>query len=217
VTAQDKKVAGKIFDARKACVLVVNKWDLVMPLLAEAHENAPKKAPGRRPGMEHKPGTLAEFGTWVQEHLFFLDFAPVIFTSATTGFHLDRLLESIRYIAAQLKQTVPTSILNRTLNDAIERRQPTSASGAQLKFFYATQVRQSPPVFLLFVNRDELFSDQYTKYLAKELRRAFGYEGCPILLVPRARPKTIEPKRKFKMKDSPRHKSPGAGRQRKAK
>jgi GTP-binding protein len=67
-----------------------------------------------------------------------------------------------------------------------------------LKFFYATQVRSAPPTFLLFVNRDELFSDQYKKYLAGELRKAFGYEGCPILLVPKARPKTIEPVRKFK-------------------
>ncbi len=48
--------------------------------------------------------TLAEFGEWVQEHLFFLDYAPVIFTSAKSGFHLDRLLEAVRYVAAQLQQ-----------------------------------------------------------------------------------------------------------------
>jgi hypothetical protein len=54
----------------------------------------------------------------------------------------------------------------------------------------------------LFVNRDELFSDPYKKYLANEMRKAFGYEGCPIILVPKARPKTIEPKRKF-VKDAP--------------
>jgi GTP-binding protein len=129
----------------------------------------------------------------VREKLFFLDYAPVIFTSATTGFHLDRLLESIRYVASQLKQKVPTAILNRTLNDAIERRQPVSSAGHRLKFFYATQVRQSPPTFLLFVNKADLFSDQYKKYLAQEMRKAFGYEGCPIVLVSRAREKTIEP------------------------
>src|SRR5690606_37817364 len=107
-----------------------------------------------------------EFGEWVQEKLFFLDYAPVIFTSAKSGFHLDRLLEAVRYVAAQLKQKIPTSILNRTLNDAIEKRQPISALGHRLKFFYATQIKQAPPTFLLFVNRDELFSDQYTKYLS---------------------------------------------------
>ena len=142
--------------------------------------------------------TLAEFGEWVQEHLFFLDYAPVIFTSAKSGFHLDRLLEAVRYVAAQLQQKMPTAILNRTLQDAVERRQPVSALGHRLKFFYATQVRQAPPTFLLFVNRDELFSDQYKKYLADQMRRAFGYEGCPIVLAAKARPKTIEPVRKFK-------------------
>jgi GTP-binding protein len=102
----------------------------------------------------------------------------------------------VRYVAAQLQQQIPTAILNRTLQDAIERRQPVSSQGDRLKFFYATQVRQAPPTFLLFVNRSELLSNQYKKYLGDQLRLAFGYEGCPILLVPKSRPKTIEPVRK---------------------
>src|SRR5262249_59807404 len=109
---------------------------------------------------------------------------------AKSGFHLDRLLEAVRYVAAQLQQRIPTALLNRAIQDSIERRPPVSAQGHRLKFFYATQVRQSPPTFLLFVNRDELFSDQYKKYLADEIRRAFGYEGCPIVLVPKPRPTT---------------------------
>ena len=118
----------------------------------------------------------------------------------------------MRYVAAQLQQKIPTALLNRTLRDAVERHQPVSASGHRLKFFYATQVRQSPPTFLLFVNRDELFSDSYKKNLAGEMRKAFGYEGCPLLLVPKARPKTVAPIRKFK--DSPGQsagRSPSAG------
>jgi GTPase len=67
-----------------------------------------------------------------------------------------------------------------------------------LKFFYATQVRTAPPTFLLFVNREDLFSNQYRKYLGDQMRAAFGYEGCPIVLVAKARPKTIEPVRKFR-------------------
>src|SRR5213075_778515 len=105
---------------------------------------------------------------------------------------------AVRYVAAQLQQKIPTAILNRTLQDAVTRRQPVSALGHRLKFFYATQVKKAPPTFLLFVNRDELFSDAYKKYLAGKMREAFGYEGCPIVLVPKARPKTIEPVRKFK-------------------
>ena len=200
ITEQDKKIADVIVEARKACIVVVNKWDLLAETVRQAREEeiARRNKKERREGQAKIMSTLGEFGEWVQEKLFFLDYAPVIFTSAKSGFHLDRLLEAVRYVAAQLQQKIPTAILNRTLRDAVERRQPVSAAGHRLKFFYATQVRQAPPTFLLFVNRDELFSDQYKKYLAGEMRRAFGYEGCPMVLVPKPRPKTVEPIRKFK-------------------
>jgi GTP-binding protein len=200
VTEQDKKIADTIVEQRRACILVINKWDLFAAEIRKAREEEiqSRELKKRTEGTAKKLTTLSEFGTWVQDKLFFLDYAPVIFTSATTGFHLDRLLEAVRYVAAQLQQKIPTAILNRTIHDAVERRQPVSDAGHRLKFYYATQVRQAPPTFLLFVNRDELFSDQYKKSLANELRAAFGYEGCPIVLVPKARPKTVLPKRKFR-------------------
>lgn len=205
IVEQDKKIADLIVTAKRACIVVINKWDLVDKSVRVAREE--ELARREKQGKHHREGavsgvltTLAEFGAWVQEKLFFLDYAPVIFTSATSGFQLDRLLEAVRYVGAQLQQQVPTSILNRTLNDAITRRQPISSVGHFMKFFYATQVRQAPPTFLLFVNRDELLSPQYAKYLAGELRKAFGYEGCPIVLVAKGRPKTVEPVRKFKQR-----------------
>lgn len=200
ILEQDKKIAAKITEARKACIIVINKWDLVEEAVRKAREEEIEKRHRKDANRGELMTTLAEFGEWVQELLFFLDYAPVIFTSAHSGFHLDRLLEAVRYVAAELKKQIPTSILNRTLHDAVERRQPVSASGHRLKFYYATQVRQAPPTFLLFVNRDELFSDQYKKHLAGDMRKAFGYEGCPIVLVPKPRPKTIEPVRKFKQR-----------------
>jgi GTP-binding protein len=200
ITEQDKKIADTIVEQRRACIIVINKWDLFDREIRAAREKEIQKRmeKKRTVGQAKNLTTLGEFGQWVQDKLFFLDYAPVIFTSAKTGFHLDRLLEAVRYVAAQLQQKIPTSILNRTLHDAVERRQPVSSQGHRLKFYYATQVRQAPPTFLLFVNRDELFSDQYKKYLAGEMRAAFGYEGCPIVLAPKARPKTVEPKRKFR-------------------
>ncbi len=196
---QDKKIADIIVEQRRACIVVINKWDLVADSVREAREEEieRRKVKKRTEGQDKLMTTLGEFGQWVQEKLFFLDYAPVIFTSAQTGFHLDQLLEAVRYVAAQLQQKVPTAILNKTLHSAVERRQPVSDMGHRLKFYYATQVREAPPTFLLFVNRDEVLSDQYKKYLADQMRAAFGYEGCPIIIVPKARPKTIEPVRKF--------------------
>jgi len=211
ITEQDKKIADVIVENRRACIIVVNKWDLFdQEVRAEREKEIERRNQKKRTeGQAKTLTTLAQFAEWVQEKLFFLDYAPVIFTSAKSGFHLDRLLEAVRYVAAQLQQKVPTAILNRALRDAVEKRQPISAAGHRLKFYYATQVRQSPPTFLLFVNTDELFSDAYKKYLAGEMRTAFGYEGCPVVLVPKARPKTIEPLRKFK---TPKNNNTSGGR-----
>lgn len=195
ITEQDKKIADIIVETRRACIVVVNKWDKVAEVVRKAREEEIRvrmEKTRSRDDREKRMTTLAEFGEWVQEKLFFLDYAPVIFTSATEGFQLDRLLEAVRYVADQLRQRIPTALLNRTLNEAIERRQPQSATGRRLKFYYATQLSGVPPSFLLFVNRDDDFSEAYGKYLAGMLRTAFGFEGCPIVLRPRARPKSIE-------------------------
>jgi len=127
ITEQDKKVADKIVEERKACIVVINKWDLMDQAVRKAREEEIE----RRQTKQNQRGsktmtTLAEFGQWVQDQLFFLDYAPVIFTSAQSGFNLERLLEAVRYVAAQLQQKIPTAILNRTLQDAVERRQPVS-------------------------------------------------------------------------------------------
>ncbi|MBM3903355.1 MAG: ribosome biogenesis GTPase Der [Verrucomicrobia bacterium] len=210
IVEQDKKIADLIMEANRACIVVVNKWDLVAePVRAAQEEEFSKRKHGPEFGKPKKMLTLAEFGEWVHSRLFFLDHAPVLFTSAKDGFQLDRLLEAIRYVSAQWRQKVATAVLNRTLADAIEHRQPVSKQGHRLKFFYGTQVQQAPPTFLLFVNRKDLFSPAYEKYLAGELRRVFGFEGCPLVLNPRSRIKTIEPIRRDKFQRAKSSK-PGA-------
>ena len=210
IREQDKKIADKIVEARKGCIVVMNKWDLFAGHVRQAREEELKKLRGRarREGGQQRMTTLAEFGQWVQEKLFFLDYAPVIFTSATDGLNLDRLLEAVRYVAAQLQQKVPTAVLNRTLHDAIERRQPVSVSGKRLKFFYATQTGQAPPSFLLFVNDKSLFSEPYAKYLRDQLRQAFGFEGCALVLNARSREQT-EDKRPAARRPEHRHRPGG--------
>jgi GTP-binding protein len=171
VTAQDKKIGGQILDAKKGCLIVVNKWDLIgEPVQRKFIE-----------GLKHI--------------LFFLDFAPVIFISAKTGFALPKLLDMIRFVQSQMQQDIATPILNRVLHDAIEMRPPPSRTGLRMKFFYAVHEQKQPHRFVLFVNRTDLFTAPYQKYLADALRKQFGFEGCPLLLHGRNRPKTIEPRR----------------------
>ena len=200
VTEQDKKICDRITEAGCACVIVVNKWDLFQAGLEKAQKREAKKtvAQGGRKLSRKKQEELMyeEFSKWVKSNLFFLDYAPVIFTSAIEGFQLDRLLEAIRYVSSQLQKTTPTSLLNRSLQAALERSPAPSTKGHRLKLFYATQVSSKPPTFLLFVNRKELLSDNYTRYLIGVLRKSFGFEGCHIRLVAKPRPKSIEPIRR---------------------
>ena len=200
VTEQDKKICDRITEAGCACVIVVNKWDLFQAGLEKARKREAKKtvAQGGRKLSRKKQEELMyeEFGKWVKSNLFFIDYAPVIFTSAIEGFQLDRLLEAIRYVSSQLQKTTPTSLLNRSLQAALERNPAPSSRGHRLKLFYATQVNAKPPTFLLFVNRKELMSDNYSRYLIGVLRKSFGFEGCHIRLVVKPRPKSIEPIRR---------------------
>ena len=180
ITELDKKIGGKIVEAGKGCVLAVNKWDLYAEKVeAVLREEGKSEEEIRR--------QIGSFADWVRQKLFFLDYAPVVFTSATQNMNLDRLLEAVRFVGAQLQQRVPTALLNRTLHDAVEMRQPAKVKNKRLKLFYATQVETKPPTFVLFVNDPDLFTEPYSRYLVHELRKAFGFEGCPIRLIARPR------------------------------
>lgn len=189
VTFQDKKIADAILKHQKACILVINKWDLYADAIKATSKT--RKASQNRCGNE----TLSMFGDWVRKQMFFVDHAPVIFTSAKNGFSLDKLLKTMNYVSDQLRQSIPTAAINRTLHNALDK-QTSNRSGARLKFFYATQITQSPPRFLLFVNQKDLFSKQHERHLMRAIRRDFGFEGCPLILIPKSRPKNVEPIRR---------------------
>jgi GTP-binding protein len=194
ILEQDKKIADMIVEHQKACIVVINKWDLMEESVRLAHEEEVERhirAGKKGASTSQHLTTLAQFGDWVQKKLFFLSYAPVIFTSAKSGLNLDRLLEAVRFVESQLRQKIPTALLNRVLRDAIQFRQPVTSAGIRLKFFYATQIKLSPPTFLLFVNRKDLLSPAYEKYLSVEMRKAFGYEGCPVIWFPRERRRVV--------------------------
>ena len=196
---QDKKIADLITASNRACIIVVNKWDLVAEDIDKARKEQNKKRKTmKRADFEasREISTLHEFAEWVQKQLFFMSYAPVIFSSAKTGFQLDRLLEAVRFVKDQWHQVIPTGIFNRVMRDIVNSRPISSRTGKQMKVYYANQVRYGPPTFLLFTNTDEAIDDNYRKFLEGELRKSFGFEGCPMVLVNKPRPKKVESIRK---------------------
>ena len=174
VLAQDKKIAGLIQKAGKACIIALNKWDLVQSQLRRDSE------------------LLREHITRVREELFFLDYAPVVALSAKTRGNLNRLFTMIEKIGQHASRRIGTGELNRFLRAAMERQPPPLDGNRRFKLLYATQLLPprpapfQPPVFLLFVNDPRLLSQSYLNYLRARLRERWKFPGLPLLLSLRA-------------------------------
>lgn len=161
VTAQDERVAGIAHESGKACVIIINKWDLV----------------------EKETGTLENYRKEVYDALSYMTYAPVLFISAKTGQRVDRIYELINYVNDQSSMRISTGMLNDVLNEATNRVPPPTDKGRRLKIYYMTQTGVKAPTFVLFVNDAELFHFSYQRYIENKLREVFGFEGTPIKLV----------------------------------
>ena len=164
-TEQDSKVAGLALEQGKACIIAVNKWDIV----------------------EKDGRTMDAYRKKLMTDFSFMSFAPIIFISAKTGQRLDRLFELIKYVHTQNTMRISTGKLNDILAEATARVQPPSDKGKRLKIFYMTQASTKPPTFVCFCNRAELFHFSYQRYLENQIRATFGLEGTPIRFVIRER------------------------------
>jgi GTP-binding protein len=187
VTAQDKRIAGLIQEARKAALVVLNKWDLVKPKRGERQ-------------------TIRELADEARERIFFLDYTPVLVASARTGENVDRLFGMIGKIERASARRIGTGVLNRLMRAAFAANPPPMVKGRRLKLFYAAQAsgtqdrsakgrihrgeRLQPPEFVLFVNDPGLLPRSYARYLEARIRDAEPYSGLPIILTLRPRAET---------------------------
>jgi GTP-binding protein len=177
VTAQDKRIAGLIQEARKAALVVLNKWDLVKPNRGERQ-------------------TIRELVDEARERIFFLDYTPVLVASARTGENVDRLFEMIGKIERASAMRIGTGVLNRLMRAAFAANPPPMVKGRRLKLFYAAQAagakdrRLQAVEIVLFVNDPGLLSQSYARYLEARIRDAQPYIGLPIILTLRPRAET---------------------------
>lgn len=164
-TKQDMRIAGKILDAHRACVILMNKWDL-------AHEKDMKEAEA----------------TKVLRHMMpFLSFAPVVFCSAKSGYNVRRTVDAIDAVASSVQARLPTGVLNRTIETATKKTLAPMVRGKRLKVYYGLQVGNDPLTIRLFVNDPKLVTDAYRSYMEKAIRARFGLEGAPIRMFLKAR------------------------------
>lgn len=165
VTDQDKRIAGYAHENGKACVIVVNKWDLI----------------------DKDDKTMNKFTEKIREQLAFMTYAPTLFISALTHKRVPKVLELVDFVAEQSSFRVSTSDLNNLLREAVHVTPPPTDHGRRLKILYATQQGVRPPSFVLFVNDPELMHFSYRRYLENRLRQTYGFEGTPIKMILRKR------------------------------
>jgi GTP-binding protein len=162
VTEQDQKLAGRIEEEGRACVVVVNKWDAV----------------------EKDSHTIYDFDRVIGSKLYFIEWAKRIYTSALTGQRVPKILDLVDQAVAEHRRRVTTAVVNEVLEEAVSwHTPPTTRQGRQGRIYYGTQVTARPPTFALFVNDPKLFGDNYRRYIEGQFRQNLGFEGSPIRLL----------------------------------
>ncbi|MDE2950667.1 MAG: ribosome biogenesis GTPase Der [Chloroflexota bacterium] len=165
VTEQDEHIAGYVIEEYKSLVIVVNKWDAV----------------------DKDAYTMNAFIDNIRDRLHFVSYAPIIFISALGGQRLHQVLEVANRVWEARFLRIPTADVNRLLRDAIEKHPPHGKGTKRLKFFYASQVRTDPPLFLFHVNDPSQVHFTYKRYLENQFRQAYEFEGTPLRMSFRAR------------------------------
>lgn len=165
VTEQDERIAGYAYEAGKACVFVVNKWDIP----------------------EKNNTTLGKFVDKIRIEFKYLAFAPIVFVSAKSGQRINRIMEEVDRVMAQYTKRVSTADLNRVFSEAVETHHAPLSHGRRVKFYYATQVGAKPPTFVVFTNQPEGVHFSYERYIINKFREAFDFTGSPLKIIFRGR------------------------------
>ena len=173
-TLQDKRIAGKILDAHRACVLMLNKWDLAL----EA-------------GITKEP----EAADAVRRMMPFLSFAPIVFCSNKSGYNIRKTVEAIDRAAASASERIPTGMLNNVITKATKKTLAPMVRGKRLKIYYGLQVSTNPQTIRLFVNDPKLVTPAYLSFIEKNIRARFGLEGAPLRIFLKARSRNTLPEK----------------------
>jgi len=162
VTEQDQKLAGRIEEQGRSCLIVINKWDLI----------------------EKDSATIYSTEKKFRSKLYFLNWSKMIFTSALTGKRVNDIFENAKSAIDQHRRRVTTSVVNEVIKEALTwKSPPTKRSGKQGRIYYGTQVKNQPPTFSLFVNDPKLFGSTYRRYIEKQFRINLGFEGTPLIFL----------------------------------
>jgi GTP-binding protein len=163
--AQDVRIAQMAWEAGRGLIMIANKWDLV----------------------EKDTMTAPEWAKAVRERIPFLQWVPILFTSALTGQRVRKCLDLILEVNDERSRRIDTHEVNEVLERLTGRQPPPHHRGRPVKVKYGTQVSVRPPTFAIFANFPKAIPDHYIRYLHNGFRDAWTFMGTPIRLRIRSR------------------------------
>ncbi len=161
ITEQDTKIAGLAYERGVACIIVLNKWDL----------------------LEKDNSTIGSHVKNVKDKLKYLDFAPILSVSALTGQRIIKIFDLIDTVYNEYTKRVSTSRLNAQMEEILEKMPPSRYRNKPNKIIYTTQVSVKPPTFLFFVREPKAIHFSYERYLANRIREDFGFGHVPLKII----------------------------------
>jgi GTP-binding protein len=165
ITDQDTSIVGYAYERGCGCVMLLNKWDLV----------------------EKDTNTAKHYIDQLRSQTKFLSFAPAITISALTGQRVFKLFRLVDEVYSQYARRISTGQLNKIVELAIDKNEPSLHHGKRLKYYYATQISTKPPTFVCFVNYPDGVHFSYKRYLINQIREQAGMDMTPIRMIFRKR------------------------------
>jgi GTP-binding protein len=205
ISSLDATIAGYAHESGRSVIILVNKWDLWSGPAAGTDKSVRPLGPGQGAGknqtrsgasalpktgastphkrMPHdQPGYLRR----LRQSLKFLNYAPALFISATTGKNVEKIFPLIAEVARERRKRIPTGAMNRFLK-TVDFARASVPMRQRVKVLYLTQAAVAPPTFILFTDRPVKLHFSYQRFLENQIRRAFGFVGTPIWIKNRAR------------------------------
>ena len=158
-TSLDTKLAGEIIKAGKGLIIVVSKWDSVIG-----------KDAYTRDALAPHITRAFDFAPW----------APLIFTSSTTGQNVAKIYDLVMSINTERHRTIATSQLNDCLHRAMMRHKPAGLKNTHPRLRYVVQTDVNPPWFVVYGSNLKYLHWSYKRYLEAQFRETFGFNGTPI-------------------------------------
>lgn len=155
---QDLRILAQIGKARKACVVCLNKWDLVTK--------------------DYR--TFDDLCKELRAKYYEMKYLPILSVSAKTGQRVHSVIEQALAVHPRMSKRVPVGQFRNLLKEWVTANPHPMVRGKTVRVMGGNQAQSPYPHFLMFAGNHLLVNQVYARYLLNHIHEAFDFEGCPM-------------------------------------